>query len=87
MRRPMLCRIAICAAGTSGSKGKVGQDEKMDATIKAAATPEAARAQIVRGYNELGELLRDMSKVTDGEPIGPSIIHCHSAISYEGTPF
>ena len=66
---------ALCGApaafaasgGTSGSKGKKDQDEKMDSSVKAAATPAAARKQIVSAYNELGTLLQDMDKVTAEE--------------------
>ena len=55
------------SGGTSGSKGKKDLDEKMDPSVKAAATPAAARKQIVNAYNELGTLLRDMDKVTQEE--------------------
>ena len=53
--------------GTSGSKGKAGLDEVMDGTIKAAATPEAAKKQIVAAYQELGTLLLNMDTVTKEE--------------------
>ena len=39
----------------------------MDASVKAAKTPEDAKAQIIKGYNELGDLLRDMDAVTAEE--------------------
>ena len=55
------------SGGTSGSKGKSGLDEKMDASVKAAKTPEDAKAQIIKGYNELGDLLRDIDAVTAEE--------------------
>lgn len=65
---PLVPAPLLAASGaTSGSKGKDGLDEKMDPTVKAAATPEAARAQIQKGYRELGELLQNFDSVTAAE--------------------
>lgn len=58
----------LAATGASStSKGKAGLDERMDPAVKAAGTPEAARAQIQKGYLELGELLQNLDSVTAAE--------------------
>ena len=64
--------VASLAAMPSRSDASIneraeGPAAKMDASKKAAATPEAARKQLIDGYKALGDLLASFDEITANE--------------------
>lgn len=70
-RRGLLASVAstalvfpVSAHATGNMPAVQGTVSNMDGSVKKAATPEAARKQIVAGYAELGRLLDNFEAVT-----------------------